>query len=70
MHQKKNHINILNWFRDSDSEFEYSHLAVDYASSDGYVDILNWFKKSGFEFRYKNAISWASENGHINILEW
>ena len=68
---ENNHINILDWLKDSDLEFEYTENAIDSASTNGHINILEWFKNSNLEFKYTdNAIDLASTNGHINILEW
>src|SRR5437660_842245 len=44
------YLNILNWFKNSGLEFEYTNNAIDWASKNGHIHILNWFKNSGLEF--------------------
>ena len=36
----------------------------------GLINILTNLNKNNEHFYLKNAIDWASENGHINILDW
>ena len=68
---RNGHIDILEWYKNSELNFRHTENAINYASGNGHINILRWFKNSGFEFKYTDyAIDWASENGHINILEW
>ena len=64
-------VNVLEWFKNSDYEFEYCKYAINYASGNGHINVLEWFKNSDYEFKYdEEAINYASENGHIHVLEW
>jgi hypothetical protein len=65
------HIQVLEWFKNSDYEFKYNKFAITNASYNGHIQVLEWFKNSGYEFKYdKLAINYASEKGHIHVLEW
>ena len=42
------HINILEWFKNSEYEFKYSNYAIDCASYHGHINILEWYKNSKY----------------------
>ena len=68
---KYGHIQVLEWFKNSGYEFEYSETAIFFASGNGRVQVLEWFKNSGYEFKYdENAIDYASSFGNVQVLEW
>ena len=58
------HINMLEWFKNSGLEFEYTENAIDHASANGHIDILKWFKKSGLEFKYTKV------GNRLGIKKW
>ena len=65
------HIQVLEWFKKSEYEFEYNTNAINDASEYGHIQVLEWFKNSGYEFKYdKWAIYYVSDKGNIQLLEW
>jgi hypothetical protein len=55
------HINVLDWFHNSEYEFKYSIYAIDHASDAGHVNVLEWFHNFEYEFKYSdNAINYAA----------
>ena len=67
-----NHIQVLEWFKNSEYEFEYSETAIFFASMHGHIQVLEWLKNFGYncKFYYTLAINYASKYGHIQVLEW
>jgi len=63
-------VNVLEWWKNSGFELNYSESAINWASNSGHVEVLEWWKNSGLELKYNNAINYASENGHVKVLEW
>uniref|UniRef100_A0A6C0EB81 Ankyrin repeat protein n=1 Tax=viral metagenome TaxID=1070528 RepID=A0A6C0EB81_9ZZZZ len=67
------HIHILEWWRNSGLQLEYSSLnAMHGASRNNKINALEWWKKSGLELSYSSweALKIASLNNHISVLEW
>ena len=63
------HIEVLEWFKNSNYKFKYNKNSIIWASKEGHIKVLEWFKNSGYKFKYnENAITWASEKGHIKVL--
>ena len=66
----KGHVEILNWLKNSGFKFKYSKTPK-YMLPSSHIKILDPSRNSNFEFKYsKSAIIWASEKGHIEILDW
>ena len=36
------HVNVLDWWKSSGFDLEYSNDAIDYASENGHVNVLDW----------------------------
>lgn len=56
-------------------EFKKNHknktvIFMDWAAKHGYVVILDLLKKSKLGFSYSWAMDYASNNGHVDVLEW
>jgi ankyrin repeat protein len=65
------HVNVLEWFHNSDYEFKYSEWTINFAAYYGHINVLEWFHNSEYEFKYSElAILWAAKYGHINVLDW
>ena len=77
---KNGHVQVLEWLKNSDYEFNYDNNAIEHASFNGHVEVLEWFKNYGYNFKYylrafngyylNDIIFNASKNGHVQVLEW
>jgi len=65
---KNGHINILEWFKNSDYEFKYDESAIHFACKNGHINVLEWFKNSNYELKY--CINYIKMLKNINILIW
>jgi hypothetical protein len=43
---KNGHINVLEWFHNSQHEFKYSADAINWAAENGHINVLEWFRDS------------------------
>lgn len=67
------HINILQWFDESEYPFNYTINAIYRACINNHINVLKWFHKSKHEFKYPdNMIFMAKYYGNTNtkVLEW
>ena len=65
------HIDILEWFANSEYEFICSIYIIDNAAKNGHIEILKWFANSKYEFKYsKKAINIALIYHKLEILKW
>jgi hypothetical protein len=68
---RNEHIEVLEWFKNSGYEFEYYEEVINEASINEHIEVLEWFKNSGYEFKYDIwMINYACQYGNIKILEW
>ena len=66
-----NHIDVLNWFKNSGFGMKCTLDALDIASSNCNIDVLQWWLNSGLELKYScDSLDYASKNNHINVLQW
>ena len=64
-------INILDYIKNSEYDFNYEEIAINNASENGHIHVLDWFKNNDLEIKYnENAVNYASKNGHVQVLEW
>jgi hypothetical protein len=47
------HVNVLEWFKNSDYEFKYYKYAFYGASRHGQVHVLEWFKNNNYKSSLK-----------------
>ena len=68
---KYGRVDMLEWWKNSDSELEYNSNSINDASKNGHTNVLEWWKNSDLELKYTEwAINNASGKGHANVLEW
>ncbi|KAI8920307.1 hypothetical protein DFJ77DRAFT_507695 [Powellomyces hirtus] len=67
---KKGQIELLEWWKESGLELEYSRGAMDDANWGGKVAVtaLEWWKASGLELKYTDK--GASWGGQVTALKW
>src|SRR5690349_19355389 len=67
---RKGRVDVLQWWKESGLECEWTYKSMDRASQNGHVDVLQWWKESGLEceWTYK-SMDRASQNGHVEVLQ-
>jgi hypothetical protein len=67
----KGHVNVLEWFKNSEYELKYDESAINKAFQNGHIDVLEWFtklcKNSGYEFKYDNS---ALAHADDCVIDW
>lgn len=72
---KKGQTTVVKWWADFCIELDlkpnYRPSILDNATRNNQMHILDCWKESGLELPYtKSIFTWASEDGHIKLLEW
>ncbi|KAI8806515.1 hypothetical protein BJ742DRAFT_870416 [Cladochytrium replicatum] len=63
------HVSVLEWWRNSGLELMWSEDAFDEACPTRNIGVLTWWKSSGLELK-PLPMDLASEEGHVDVLEW
>lgn len=68
---KLGHIAILQLWRQSRPDLEYTNYAMDEASRQGYISVLSWWYESGLQLKYTEmALHWATIKSQVATLQW
>jgi hypothetical protein len=68
---RRGDVSLLDWWKNSGRECNYSTWSMDDASKYNHVTVLEWWKQSGLPCKWSHrAMDDASLNGHVSVLEW
>ncbi|KAI8807947.1 hypothetical protein BJ742DRAFT_678466, partial [Cladochytrium replicatum] len=62
------HVDVLEWWKQSELQLEWTESAMDKASMRARIDVLNWWRDSGLELRWSTRAMDHSKN--VDVLEW
>ncbi|KAH6610643.1 hypothetical protein Trco_000663 [Trichoderma cornu-damae] len=72
---KNGHIQILQWWKQSELPLLYTEVSLEQASGNGLISVLDWWRDAAapdhsIALKPGRSLLWAARNGQADVLRW